>query len=324
MVARWQTRWRRLGWHRTNAHGRRKRDQRQRGRSSGVLLWSGGIALGILVAGVIGTTLGLLEAKKQEGVALTQGAEARKQEAEARKQERLAKGETAAKEQARAAEQAQRERAETATDEMLKTLDTMVSDIAGDSLTTQKAITPQQKKLLDSVLPTYRKFAAWKGGDEKTRDRVALAAFRTGIIEIRLGRREEGIAAFRAACADFAKLSAEFPRKPDFRRKLALSHDGLGSLFDDLGQAKEAQGEFEQAMEIQRSLVADFPRVPDYAGDQAMSHLYLGRLQKGMGQWNQAKEHYEKALQITDALSAEHPAVPRFRNDLARSYAGLG
>ncbi len=55
------------------------------------------LVLAALVAGVVGTTLGLVEARRQEGIA-------REQEAEAKRQEGIARDEAAAKELARAAE----------------------------------------------------------------------------------------------------------------------------------------------------------------------------------------------------------------------------
>src|SRR5262245_51598340 len=154
-----------------------------------------------LLAGVIGTGVGLIRAK---------GA------AEA---ERLATIDADEK----------REKAEKAYDRTADVLDTMVSEVTGNSLATQKAITAEQKKFLTEVLKYYREFAGVNADDEKTRLRSAHAAFRVGLIEYRLGRMEESAEAYRRSGDGYAALAAEFPAVPMYRQELAQSHNNLGN-----------------------------------------------------------------------------------------------
>ena len=49
-----------------------------------------------------------------------------------------------------------------------------------------------------------------------------------GMIEYRLGRKEESAAAFRIARDGYASLVVEFPAVPAYRQNLAWSHNGLG------------------------------------------------------------------------------------------------
>jgi eukaryotic-like serine/threonine-protein kinase len=77
-----------------------------------------------LVVGIVGTTYGLIRA------------EIRRVEAE----------------RARAGEADQRAKAERARDRTRKALDAMTSSVTGDSLTTQKEISGEQKKFLTEVL----------------------------------------------------------------------------------------------------------------------------------------------------------------------------
>jgi hypothetical protein len=107
-----------------------------------------------LLAGVMGTTFGLLRAQQ------------RRQEAE----------------QART-------RAEVARDRTRQALDAMTSTVTGDSLCVQKAISEEQKKFLSEVLIYYQEFAGEKADDEASRARTAKAATRVGNIEYRLGRK---------------------------------------------------------------------------------------------------------------------------------------
>ena len=77
----------------------------------------------------------------------------------------------------------QRTRAEKARDRTRAVLDAMTSEVTGDSLTTQKEISADQKKFLTEVLTYYKEFAGEKADDEQTRARNAQAADRVGIIE---------------------------------------------------------------------------------------------------------------------------------------------
>jgi tetratricopeptide (TPR) repeat protein len=249
-----------------------------------------------LVGGVVGTTIGLLQATA------------------------AAAREKAARER----EATQRTAAEKARDRTRDVLDAMVSDVTGDSLATQKAISAEQKKFLQSVLGYYREFAGENPDDERSRARHAEAAFRVGMIESRLGRKEEAAAAFRIARDGSASLAADFPAVPDYRKDLAASHNNLGLLLADLGQRAAAAEQYRKALAIDEKLAADFPAVPDYRRDLAKSHNNLGLLLADLGQRAAAEEQYRKALAIFEKLAADFPAVPDYRSALALSHNNLG
>jgi tetratricopeptide (TPR) repeat protein len=291
-----------------------------------------------LVAGVVGTTLGLLEAtaaaaKERTASAAAQAARTEAENAQAK--ERAAKvaaqeaaekeKEAAAREKtAREREATQRTAAEKARDRTRDVLDAMVSDVTGDSLATQKAISAEQKKFLESVLGYYREFAGENPDDERSRARHAQAAARVGMIESRLGRKEESAAANRIARDGFASLAAEFPAVPAYRRDLALSHNNLGLLLADLGQRAAAEEQVRKALAIREKLAAEFPAVPDYRQHLAGSHGNLGLLLAGLGQGAAAQEQYRQALAIFEKLAADFPAVPDYRADIAKSHESLG
>ena len=218
----------------------------------------------------------------------------------------------------------QRARAEKARDRTRDVLDAMTSAVTGDSLTTQKEINPEQKKFLTEVLTYYREFAGEKADDEQTRARVAQAAYRVGYIEVRLGRKEQAIAAFQMARDAYRKLAADFPALPAYRRELARSHNSLGGLLGDLGKRTEAGEQYRQALAIQEKLAADFPTVPDYWQELARSHYNLGILLDQSGNRTEAEEHHRQALSIQEKLAADFPAVPSYRQELAHSHNALG
>ena len=209
-------------------------------------------------------------------------------EADQRRQD--AEASAAAERLAGQREAAQRAKAEKASDRTRQVLDAMVSEVTGDSLSTQKAISNEQKKFLSQVLSYYQEFAGEKADDEKTRARTANAGYRVGLIESRLGRKKEGVAALRMARDGYEKLTADFPAVPDYRQYLAISHHNLGLLLADVESRGEAQEEYQKGLAIQEKLAADFPAVPKYRQELAWSHNNLGRLLVGLGKHAEAEE----------------------------------
>lgn len=263
-----------------------------------------------LIAGVIGTTLGLVQAENQR----VKADQAREREAE------LADGERVAKETAEIA-QAKAEKAYARTADVL---DTMVSEVTGDSLATQKAITAEQKKFLTEVLTYYKEFAGGNADNENTRRRTAQAAYRVGLIQYRLGRMEESAAAFRRAHEGYAAVAAESPSVVAYRQDLAKSHNGLGILLVRLGKQLEAEEHYRNALSIRKELAAEFTADPEYRKDLATSHNNLGVLLADLGKREEAESQYRDALEIQEKLAADLPAVFAHREQLAATHNNLG
>jgi tetratricopeptide (TPR) repeat protein len=249
-----------------------------------------------LVGGIIGTTLGMLHAQE------------RRVEAD------LARG--------REAEQ--RMKAEQARDRTRQAPDAMTSSVTGDSLSTQKAISDEQKKFLRDVLSYYQEFAGEKADDEASRFRTAQAAYRVGLIESRLGRKAEGEAAFRQARDGYEKLAADFSTVPEYRRELAISHNNLGAQLADLGKRPEAEEQYRRGLALQEKLTADSPAVPQFRQEMAISHTNLGLLLADLGKRPEAEEQIRRALALREKLAADFPAVPEYRQELAASHNDLG
>jgi serine/threonine protein kinase/tetratricopeptide (TPR) repeat protein len=217
-----------------------------------------------------------------------------------------------------------RAEAEAARDRTWQALDAMTSTITGDSLTTQKEISAEQKKFLAEVLTSYRELAGVKAYDEPARARTAKAALRVGLIEYRLGHTQEGVAAFRQAKGGYAGLAADFPAVPDYRYGLAVSQNNLGNMVRALGQRREAEQQFRQALALLERLAADFPAVPDYRRQLAASHHNLGLLLADLGRRPEAERHFRQAVALDERLADHFPAVPDYRHQLAGSHDNLG
>ena len=263
-----------------------------------------------LVGGIAGTTFGMIRAEHRRVEAdAARGREAKR-----------AEGERLAREQ----ESVQRAKAENARHRTRQALDAMTSSVTGNSLTTQKEISDEQKKFLTEVLTYYQEFAGEKADDEPSRARTAAAAFRVGLIEGRLGRTAEAAAAYRTALDAYVKLHAEFPAAPLYRNELAGSHINLGILLGDLGMRPAAEAQYRKALPILEKVVADFPAVPLYRHYLANNHDNLGILLRDLRKGPEAEEQYRKAISIREKLAADFPTVPEYHAGLAMSHNNLG
>ncbi len=303
----------------STAYRLRKFVRRNRGK-----VIAAGLVIFALLLGIAGTTVGLVYAEQRR----VEADQAKQRESERADGEKRAKDEARQaammEKKARDQEAEQRSKAEAAYARTADVLDAMVSEVTGDSLDTQKTISAEQKKFLEGVLGYYREFAAAKGDDKLARARHARAAYRVGLIESRLGRKEEAMVAFRLALNGSAALATDYPAVPDYRSSLATSHGNLGILLQDLGQKTAAEEQYKKALAIDEKLAADFPTVVQYREGLALSHYYLGRLFDDLGREVAAEEQLRKGMTILERLTAEFPAVPEHRLRLALSHTSLG
>jgi tetratricopeptide (TPR) repeat protein len=290
-----------------------------------------GLVATALVLGTAGTAWGLVEARRERDVAegrRTQAEAATKLADERADGEQKARAEavlaataaTAAKER----ETVARADAEKALARTAEVLDAMTSEIAGDSLATQKAITPEQKKFLNGVLGYYQELADGKPADEKGRARAAAAAQRLATIHYRLGQPNECIAALRAAGVAFGKLAADFPENPEHRYDLGSAHNNLGVVLAAVGKTADAEREYRKASSIQTELVASHPTVINYRLDLADSHGNLGNLLMGLGRWPEAEREVRRSHDLQIKLAADAPADAEVRRSVVRGQFNLG
>jgi serine/threonine protein kinase len=216
------------------------------------------------------------------------------------------------------------EQAARARDRALQALDSLTSSVTGASLETQPAITTEQKRFLTDVLGYYQELASERGEDEETRERVAAAALRVGLINYRLGFHEAGRRAFERARAGFENLAADFPSVPRHRRALAESCNNLGFLLYELGKSVDAEAALRQALALREKLVAELPADPQHRRSLAGCYNNLARLlDEAPQRSDEGIETDRKALAIREKLAVEFPE-PGYRQDLAASHNNLG
>ena len=262
------------------------RAQRKRRR---VLLIAAAALLLILAAGVTGTSVGLVRASH-----------------------------------ARQRAEADRDRAAQARDRARQVLDDMTSSVAGESLATQPALTPEQKAFLAQVLTYYREFVGEGAADTTARLRTAQAARRVGLIEARLGHNEDAVATFRQARDGFASLVADFPDVADYRRGLAVTHNDLGNRLRVLGRLTDAEAEYRTSTAVHEAIAAAEPGELTHQVNAATARLNLGTAFAAQRRWADAEREFTAARAALAKLAADHPGRADVRRHLATAHDELG
>jgi serine/threonine protein kinase len=277
-------------------------------RNRGAVL-AGSLVLLALIGGIIGTTLGLWRAENEAWKA----GQERDRANEAREEERKAKE----------AESAQRHLAEAARDRAANTLNAMTSPLAGEALTQQRVITPEQKQFLTRALEYYVEVLKEKGSDRATRERIAEAAFRVGNIEYRLGRVEQAAPMLRKARDLYSQLANDFPDRLKYDYGTALCHNNLGNVLQRLERWSQAETEYGAAAAIYSQMLVRFPTVPEYRRSLARAHNNLANLLSVVGKGDRAEMEHATARDLLEKLANEFPKDSEYRRDLANSRYNL-
>jgi serine/threonine protein kinase/tetratricopeptide (TPR) repeat protein len=139
-----------------------------------------------------------------------------------------------------------------------------------------------------------------------------------------LGQQSAAEQAYRRALEIHEQLAADFPTVPGYREDLDAHHHNLGLLLMHSGQELAAEQAFRQALAICEKLVADSPWVSEYRRLLAARHNNLGMLLSRLGQGPAAAQAFRRALAIQERLAADFPTVPVCRQELAHSHNNLG
>jgi eukaryotic-like serine/threonine-protein kinase len=311
-----------------------------------------------LLAGIIGTTWGLLRAEQQRHLA-----EAKQREAVAERD---------AKDLALKAEKQARADETKAGQQAFAALRSMTTDVVQRKFAQGAVLTDDDRAFLRGVIAQYDALAAIHGDDADSEAIRAEGRLRVGVMRQMLGEHKEAeqdfdqaLGLYQQLAADlpsrtelregvarshfnrggllrvtgrmpkaeqdydqalglYQQLAADFPNQPEFRSELARSHNNRGFLLSATGRPMEAEKDHGQALGIQKRLVADFPSRLDFREELALSHNNRGNLLLSMGRLQDAEEDQRQALSIRQQLAADFPSSPRFRDDLAMSFINQG
>jgi serine/threonine protein kinase len=248
-----------------------------------------GLVLAALVAGMAGTTVGMIRAQQAE--AGTRAA-------------------LAAESQARAHTRA--------------ALNAMTDDVIEKLFAQQPKLGANEKAFLRKVVAYYEEFAREQGETEEARAVAAEGQLRVAKVRAFLGERREAEEGYRSAVRHYEMLAAEFPAVAEYRQELAVSQNNLGILLVELGKHPEAESVHRQALDLRAQLAAEFPEEPAYRRELAASHHNLGVVLRELKKRREAEAAARRALELREPLTADFPDIPAYRQELAGTYLNLG
>jgi tetratricopeptide (TPR) repeat protein len=212
------------------------------------------LVLMALVAGIIGTTWGMLRATVAEAEAVHEAGE--KTTALNEKEAALA---TAKGNEIRATA-AQNDAQENLKD-ALAAVDQMLTRVAQKRLVFVPQMEAIRRELLQDALKFYLKFLERKSDDPVIRRQAALAYCRVGGIQFFLGQYAEAEKAYRTGIGILEELAHASPLDAALRVELFHVHLEFSGPLTELGKGEEALTHIRRAVAIAEKLVEDVPDV---------------------------------------------------------------
>ena len=250
-----------------------------------------------LVAAVVGTTTGLVRARRAEAEASRQAASARKARDEASQQARLALG--------------------TVYD---------VVTAADEALMKRPDTAPLRKQVLGIAMKNLDKISR-DAATSKTADRtMGVALQRMGSFYGLYGTIDEAAGVYRRSLEIFERLMKEEPDQDWNPFDAAISYDELGELLRETGPDPRVIFEnYRKSLEL-RNRVVEQPRSPEpdmvrRIRAVGVSGVKLATLSLEVGNPQDAKQYAEGALRTVKASAA--PKDPKEANSLREAETGL-
>ena len=296
-------------------------EQRKRRRQ---FQWAAGVAGGILLAGVVGTAVGLVlareaekrEAKRADGEEKAKIAAIKAEEEEAR-QRGIAQNNAKIAQDKEKIAIAARDRALEA---LRATTGTDVEKLLG----AKKELTANEQAYLLAIAKRWQAFADQEGTDEQTRAIRGEGLYQVASLYIRLGRREEARKWHRQALDVLGPLADDYPNVPRYKWNVANTHTSIAITFTHEGRWAEAEEHSRKAVALYDQMAADFSSTPRNRSDAALGHNALAVLLARAGRTVDAIPEYKRAVEIQEKLMADFPKRADYQWHLAMTLNNLG
>ena len=181
---------------------------------------------------------------------------------------------------------------------------------------------PEALAVHRKALAVRRELAAADGADIETRLDLARSLRELGVLLSKAGDLPGALAAIEEGCGVAEHVQADEPTDA-VRSVLAQSYGSIGRLLLEMGRSAEARAAYGKASDILRKLADANPAVTDIQFDLAQSHTNMGALLSYTGKPTEALEAYHKALKIRQRLADANPAVTEIQSSLAKSHLNI-
>jgi serine/threonine protein kinase/tetratricopeptide (TPR) repeat protein len=268
-----------------------------------------GLVLVTLVAGIVGTSMGLVEAKKAEADAIGERNEKQtaldKLVAEQKKTREALAAQTRARRQAYSA------------------LRTLNDDMVMGVLTRQRQLGATEKAYLRKIANFFDQLAREYGDGPEAWAIQSDGYWLVGGIWVILGEAKDAEAAFRNALAVQMRLVAHAPGEPKYRAAAAACHIELGKQFAKAGQGQQAENSFREGIAILTRLASVRADDPNTSFLLADSHNDLGLLLRAAGRLPEAEAAFREGLSAGVRAAADPRAKFYYRAIVASCHDHL-
>ncbi len=261
-----------------------------------------GLLIVVLLAGVVGTTLGLVREARANARLAASLARERKTNADL------------------AAANAKVEARYNLAVEAIKTFHTGVSE---DFLLKEEKFKDLRNRLLKSAQDFYQKLAKSVGNATERESRRALAAsnFDLAALTEKVGRKDDALAAHRAVLAAREELADESEPDAESKADVGRSLTAVAALLDDTGKKGEALEAYRRAESVLGGLAGADPAAQAALANcrTRMAHLLLAE-----GRADEALAACRQARVAQEALAAAPGTSNDARRDLAATINEIG
>jgi serine/threonine protein kinase/Flp pilus assembly protein TadD len=260
----------------------RKFVQRNRGRVVAAVLM-----LCALIAGMIGTSVGLFRAREAEQKAKERLTESRAAQTKAVARFRLAR----------------------------EAVDSFQTRVSENPELKAHSLERLRTRLLESASDFYEKFVKEQDDDPEIRAELGRAYYRLGKLYIDTAQFHDGTKAYEAAIAIQKQLSEAFPREAQYRRDLGKSLNDLGEAkMTDSTSPAVVESLLRQALVIREALAEEDALNPQSQYDLAETCNNLGVFNSVSN--DEQKQFRSRALDLMRSVVAGHPDVAQFQDML--------
>lgn len=292
-------------------------------RNKGQVLAAGLVLLSLL-AGIAGTTWGLIRAEQRRVEAVAAQAKEATQRGIAEANEAKAVLAREQETQQRAIAELEKQRAIESRNRALDALRATTGEDVEKLIGAKKVLSQNERAYLEAIAKRWQVFAAGEGTDELSRQISAEGHLRVADLWDQLGRREDALLEYEQAEKIYRQLATEFPKVADYTDRLATCCNNHGLALDHLGRRIEAQARLREGLAINQKLTNEFPDRAEYRLSLAGNYHNLAIVSDALGDKAGALESYRQGLGIEEKLSNESPDQPEHRSQLAVSHSNLG
>jgi len=203
-------------------------------------------------------------------------------------------------------------------------VDQMLTRVGEERLTNVPQMEPVRRDLLQDALRFYQEFLRERGDGPAVRSEAARAYRRVGQVQVLLGQRDEGEAAYQQAVTLLEKLLDESPGDPSLLNELGETHNALGLVYHSLDRWPQAEAAFQRGVALlaQREPENPLPLKNRHTLAGIYSHLVV--LYRQTGDLDKAEAAFVKCKALSEDLLAGDPRDVKALTLLAACHGNVG